>query len=260
MSPLPVVVRSRRSTGSTGRTSAGIAVDIGSARTRAWTTEHGLIVDAPTAADGGARTSVHRGMILDAQAVASALGDLVGSRVGGRRRPTVVATIPVACDEVDRRELLSVLEVLDPEAVLTITSVKAAALGARADLAQPLLIVDVGAELTEVALLVGGALSGARSTALGVSDLGRDRPVSQLVQEIAESTIQLMRGDCGPQIVDALDRGVLLTGGGALRPEVTYKLTRQLGATVQPAPAPHTAAVRGAGVVLQSARRHPSTV
>jgi len=251
---------SRRLSDWTGRTAVGIAVDVGSARTRAWTPEHGLIVDVPTAPSGTARKTVRRGKIIDAHAVSRVLGDLVCSRVGGRRRPTVVATIPVACDEIDRGELLSVLEILDPETVLTITSVKAAALGARADLAQPLLVVDVGAELTEVALLAGGCLSGARSTALGVVDLGRNLPVSQLVREIAESTVQLLRGDYGPQIVDALDRGVLLTGGGALRPEITYHLTRQLGASVQPAPAPHLAALRGAGVILQSARRHPGAV
>ncbi|MGW7680767.1 rod shape-determining protein [Kribbella sp. NPDC054772] len=260
MTSLPAVVRSRRLNDLTARTTAGIAIDVGSARTRAWTPEHGVVVDAPTVARGPTRKPVHRGKIIDADAMADVLGNLVCPRARGRGRPTVVATIPVACDEVDRLELLSVLEVLDPETVMTITSVKAAALGARADLARPLLVVDVGAELTEIALLASGALSSARSTALGVSDLGRNLPASQLIQEVAESIIDLMRGDDGPQMVDALDRGILLTGGGALRPEITFKLSTQLGATVQPAPAPHLAALRGAGAVLQSARRHPGAV
>ncbi|NEA63981.1 hypothetical protein [Streptomyces sp. SID12488] len=55
-------------------------------------------------------------------------------------------------------------------------------------------------------------------------------------------------------------RGALLAGGGALRPDITYHLTGQLHAPLQPVPAPHTAAVRGAAKLLQAVHTHPSTI
>ncbi|MFC5262812.1 hypothetical protein ACFPJ1_11920 [Kribbella qitaiheensis] len=70
--------------------------------------------------------------------------------------------------------------------------------------------------------------------------------------------MDLLRDDLGPQVVDALERGPLLTGGGALRPEITYRLAKRLCAPVRSAPAPHLAGVRGAGLALVAAHRHPS--
>ncbi|WP_410790634.1 rod shape-determining protein [Kribbella sp. C-35] len=247
--------RSLRRTTSSTRPPEGVAIDLGSARTKAWTPGHGLLVDVPTMSAGTGKRPVRRGKIVDRSAAAALVSELLKSQVIAERRRTVVATIPITSDETHRRHLLAVLDVLGPETVLTIDTVKAAALGADADITEPLLVVDIGAQLTEVALLAGGCLRGARCAELGVRD-----PVSsaQLVQEIVESTIQLM-GECGPQLVDALDRGVLLTGGGALRPEITYQLSTQLGATVQPAQAPQAAAVRGAALVLQATHRHPGT-
>ncbi|MEU3519571.1 hypothetical protein ABZ770_30575 [Streptomyces sp. NPDC006654] len=48
----------------------------------------------------------------------------------------------------------------------------------------------------------------------------------------------------------ALRRGVLLVGGGALRADITGSLAERLHA--------HTAAVRGAAKLLQAAHAHPS--
>lgn len=43
-----------------------------------------------------------------------------------------------------------------------------------------------------------------------------------------------------------------------LRPDLTYRLTGSLHAPLRPVPAPHTAAIRGAARILQSAQAHPS--
>ncbi|MDX3005832.1 hypothetical protein PWY87_29405 [Kribbella solani] len=62
------------------RTVTGIAIDLGSARTRIWTTEHGLVADVPTHAPGtsGRRGLVYRGEIVNAAATASFLATLLG--------------------------------------------------------------------------------------------------------------------------------------------------------------------------------------
>ncbi|MFG1910228.1 rod shape-determining protein [Kribbella sp. NPDC048928] len=241
----------------------GVAIDLGSARTRVWTPTGRLVVDTRTR-----RGLVSRGKVLDREGVSTLVGAAVASRepelargprpigarpVGAR---TAVVTTPVLCDDAHRDDLRAVLHALGVTTVVLIDAVKAAAFGARADVTEPLLVVDLGAQLTEIALLGGGCVVEARRIPLGLDDA---RTVVPIVEVVADTILELLRGPYGPQLVDALDRGVLLVGGGALRPEITYKLSYRLGASARPAPAPHTAAVRGAATALQATHRHPST-
>lgn len=262
----------------------GVAIDLGSARTRVWTPTGRLVVDTRTG-----RGLVSRGKVLDREGVRTLVGAAVASRepellrgaqsmaaqsmgaqstgarsmgarsMGGARPVdvrTAVVTTPVLCDDAHRDDIRAVLHALGVTTVVLIDAVKAAAFGARADVTEPLLVVDLGAQLTEIALLGGGCVVEARRIPLGLDDA---RSVVPIVEVVADTILELLRGPYGPQLVDALDRGVLLVGGGALRPEITYKLSGRLGASACPAPAPHTAAVRGAATALQATHRHPST-
>ena len=250
----------RRGTWSASQRSSGVAIDLGSARTRAWMPDHGLIFDVPTiiapGADGGSRP-VQRGVVVDKAGAARVL-----ERLLGRRRPRSLldgcVDHPVLCPGQHKSVARAALEVLDARVVLTIDGVKAAALGSGADVARPLLVLDIGAGLTEVGLLVDGGVTEAHRLNVGTSDLGATTTVAELVQSIVAVVTDLLHLDCGGLVVDALDRGPLLTGGGALRPEITYGLAKQLLAPVRPAPAPHTAAVRGAGLAMVAAHHHPS--
>ncbi|MEU4392139.1 rod shape-determining protein [Kribbella sp. NPDC023855] len=250
----------RRGTWWATQRSSGIAIDLGSARTRAWMPDTGLTVDAATAAPAGMsgiRRPVQRGVVVDLPGASRCLDHLLGRRAGLGRYSTVVLITPLLCADPHRSTAIATLEVLDARSIVTIASVKAAALGARADLIRPLLVVDVGAGLTEVGLLVDGQVAQGCRLELGTSDLGAGTSIAGLVESIVGAVTDLLRLDCGVQVVDALDRGVLLTGGGALRPEITYRLSKQLHASVRPAAAPQVAALRGAGLVLGAARRHP---
>ncbi|WP_433005290.1 rod shape-determining protein [Kribbella sp. CA-294648] len=265
--------------------SNGIAIDLGSARTRAWMPDTGLTIDAPTTIPAGASHTipagasgtvpagasgtilagasginrpVQRGVVVDLPGASRCLDHLLGRRAGLGRYSTVILITPLLCADPHRSTAVAALEVLDARTVLTIASVKAAALGARADLTRPLLVVDIGAGLTEVGLLVEGRVAEACRLELGTSDLGAGTSVAGLVESIVGAVTDLLRLDCGVQVVDALDRGLLLTGGGALRPEITYRLSKQLKTPARPAAAPQVAALRGAGLALSAARRHPS--
>lgn len=224
----------------------GVAIDLGSARTRVWTPTGGLVVDRTTT-----RGLVSRGRLLDLDGART----LVSAAVSGRERLTAVVTTPVLSDAAHRDDVQAALSGLGVTTVMTIDAVKAAAFGARADVTEPLLVVDLGAQLTEIALLGGGCVVEARRIPLGLDDA---RSVVPIIEVVADTILELLRGTYGPQMVDALDRGVMLVGGGALRPEITYKLSHRLGASACPAPAPHTAAVRGAATALQATHRHPS--
>jgi rod shape-determining protein MreB len=230
------------------RPPAGIALDLGSSGTR-FCVGHRRTVAVP-AVKG--RPLVSRGRVVDGQAASRLVAEVVAELQPTRAQLTVVATMPVLCDDAHREDVRSLLA--GAATVVLIEGVKAAALGAGMDLSEPLLVVDVGAQLTEVALLAEGSVIAAHRAPIGLHDRVS---AAVLVEVVGDAVLELLRGDCGPRVADALDRGLLLTGGGGLRPELVYKLGGRLGAAVCPAPAPHTVAVRGAASVLQATRRHP---
>ncbi|TRO56546.1 rod shape-determining protein [Streptomyces sp. IB201691-2A2] len=242
------------------RQCSGIALDLGSARTRAWASGRRMILDVPTVTFPGrsATYPIQRGAIVDTPGTARMLDRLLGHRMPRLGRPLLILTTPVLGGVAYRAEARTAVEVLRPRTVLTVPTPRAVAMAADADLTRPLLVVDIGAHLTEVALLADGAVIDARHTALGTSDLDSLTPPAQIADAVVEMVTTMLEQDHTSQTLDALQRGALLAGGGALRPDITYRLTNRLHAPVAPVPAPHTAAVRGAAKLLQAAHTHPS--
>jgi rod shape-determining protein MreB len=240
----------------------GIALDMGSARTRVWLPGRGGVVDVPTVTfpGRGAGHPVQRGVVVDVAGAARMLERLVGRRVSRLARPVIVHTAPVPVDEQARARLRAALAGLRPRRVVTLDSVAAVAMGSGADVSRPLLVVDVGAHLTEVALLVDGVVTDAGRTPLGTADLNCSAVPGDLVDAVVSQATRMLRDDRGSQVVDALERGPLVAGGGALRPEVVYGLSQRLRAGVRTAPAPTGAALRGAVCALRSVVRHPAVV
>lgn len=241
------------------RTCCGIALDMGSARTRAWIAGRGLVLDVPTVTFPGSGVvyPIRRGTIVDTAGAARMLRRLLGHRLPGGARPLVVVTAPVLDGVAYRAQARAAVEVLRPSSVLTVPGARAVALGAGADLSRPLLVVDVGAHLTEVVLLSDGAVVDAHRTALGTSDLDT-LPPDRITEAVTGMVTTMLRQDRTPLTADAVRGGVLLAGGGALRPEIGYRLARELRAPLRTVTAPHTAAVRGAAAVLRAAHTHPS--
>jgi rod shape-determining protein MreB and related proteins len=245
---------------SRSRPGSALALDLGSLRTRAWLPHRGMVVDAPTmtASPTGVSYPISRGRITDVPGTARMLDRLLlGSNSLAPQPETIVMTVPVLCPEADRHAVLAAVEILQPRTVITIDSVKAAAIGAKADLVEPLLVIDLGAHLTETAVLANGSVIEARCTPLGTADLRTSITIDSLTEYIRAMVTDLLSHDCGPQVVDALERGPLLAGGGALFPAITYQLSKQLSCPVQPAPAAYTVALRGASAIVLAANRHP---
>ncbi|MFE6159564.1 rod shape-determining protein [Streptomyces sp. NPDC056486] len=246
----------------------GIALDLGSARTRAWTSGRRMILDVPTVTfhGGGAVYPIRRGAIVDTPGTARMLDRLLGHRLPRFSRPLLILTAPVLGGVAYRAEARVAVEVLRPRSVLTIPTARAVASAADADLTRPLLVVDIGAHLSEVALLVDGAVVDARHTALGTSDVDgvassppmASSPPSRIIDCVVAMVTAMLEQDRTSRTLEAVRRGALLAGGGALLPDVSCGLAGQLHAPVLPVPAPHTAAVRGAAKLLRAARAHPS--
>lgn len=256
----PVPARPRRAAGPVRGPHPGLAVELGSARTRVWAPGGGAVLDVPTVVfpgTGVASYPVRRGAVVDPEGAGRLLRRLLGPRLPRGARPLIVLTTPVLGGADHRAAALSALGALRPRRVLTVPAARAAALGAAADLTGPLLVVDVGAHLTEVGLLADGAVADAYHTLLGTGDLGAATTHDDLVRAAAGMVTDLFRADRTPLSAEALRRGVLLTGGGALRPGIARGLAARLRAPVRVAPSPHTAAVRGAATVLAVPRGGP---
>jgi rod shape-determining protein MreB len=243
---------------------AGVALDLGSARTRVLIEGRGTVVDVPTVTfpGGGPVHPVQRGTIVDAPGCGRMLRRLVGRRLPPFTRPLVIVTAP-ALGGVDYRERArAAVDVLGPRTVMTVPGARAVALAAGDDLTRPLLVLDLGAHLTEVVLLCDGAVTDARRAALGTEDLDGaadgDAAVELLVATVADMVDRMRRQDRGVRTAAALRRGLLVAGGGALRPELTRALVDRLHVPLRVVEAPQTAAVRGAAQLLRSAHTHPS--
>ncbi|MFE2043120.1 rod shape-determining protein [Streptomyces sp. NPDC059477] len=235
-----------------------LALDLGSARTRVWVAGRGLVLDVPTVTFPGALYPIRRGAIVDVPGTARMLDRLLGDRLPRLTRPLVVLTAPVLDGPAYRERARTAVQVLGPRAVLTVPTARAVALAADADLSLPLLVVDLGAQLTEVVLLADGAVCDARRTALGTTDLDGDITAADLCEAVVTMIASMVRQDRTSLTADALTRGALLAGGGARRPDVVHRLSGSLHAPLRPVPAPHTAAIRGAARLLRSAHTHPS--
>jgi rod shape-determining protein MreB len=251
------------------RQCSGIALDLGSARTRAWTSGRRMILDVPTVTfdGGGAGYPIRRGAIVDTPGTAGMLDRLLGHRLPRFGRPLLILTAPVLGGVAYRAQARIAVEVLRPRTVLTVPTARAVAAAADADPSRPLLVVDIGAHLTEVALLAGGAVLDARHTTLGTSDLATSEPATSdpgtttitdttITHSIVAMVTAMLEEDRTSRTLEALRRGPLLAGGGALLPGIGHGLAGQLHTPVQPVPAPHTAAVRGAALLLRAAHAH----
>ena len=238
-----------------------LAVDLGSCTAAVWATHRGTVTGPCGDPDAAAGTLVRRGRVVDVDGCVALLTDLV------RRYPepvppgaVVAACRPVLASDADQRAVRRVLDaVFAPARVLFIDTVRAAAAGSGAA-AGTLLVVDVGAELTEVGLLVDGCVAAARRAEIGTRDLARGATVDLIADIVVRHVDGLRAGTGATGVATALARGALLVGDGALHPGLAPAVAEGLRGRVHRAAAPRTAALHGAGLAAMSLLRHPGGV
>ncbi|MET9929960.1 rod shape-determining protein [Streptomyces sp. NPDC006324] len=236
-----------------GRPVRGIALDIGSSRTRAWAPGAGVFADVPSG-------PVLRGRVTDADSQLRLLRRLTAGAPGRDGHDTVVMLAhPVLAGREEREAVRRVVDGLGAVRVFAVDSARAAAAHAAPPGDGPLLVVDLGAQLTEVTLVVDGLVTDARLAEVGLDDLPDPGSAPDPVAGTAADLVSdLWRRDRTGAVRGALRRGVLVTGGGALRLDVTGRLAHLLRARLRLANDPSTSVVRGAGLMLASALRHPT--
>jgi rod shape-determining protein MreB len=241
---------------------AAVAVDLGSGQARLWAVGNGIRV-APSAGEALSRPTplVQRGRIVDAAGCVSLLTRLLHAfPQAPPAGPVVVACRPVLATSADQDAIRRVVSaVFAPSRVLLIDTVRAASIGSGAA-AGVLLVVDVGEQLTEVAVLVDGRVAAARRAGTGTHD-GVPGGASRRLAGVVTRLVADIGGN--PRMrrltAAALARGVIVVGDGATRPELTVRLAANLRVPVRPARSPRLAALSGAGLAAMAACRHPAT-
>lgn len=235
-----------------------LAIDLGSSGARAWVPGRGLVVaPAPPTGPGG---PVRRGRIVDAETCGRLLLHLADDALGADRSDTVIViSHPVLAGAEHRSLARDLLTALGPSGAMLLSSARAAAADAGPRSDGPLLVIDMGAEITEVTLLVDGAVADARQAETGLIDLEPEAPPAELVRTVLDMVMSMWRQDEHGAVRGALRRGPVLAGGGALRRDVTDRIAGCLGVPVRLGDDPSVTVVRGAGLILDSALRHAGT-
>lgn len=237
----------------------GLALDLGSSRTRAWIPGQGIVSDTGNGPGGeyGRGGPVRRGRIVDTESCGRMLGRIADTALGADRDDTVIVlSHPVLAGPEHRAAAREILGALGPSSVIVLDSARAAAACAGPQDGGPLLVVDIGAELTEATLLVDGRVRDARLAETGLSDLGPGEAPTVVVRAVLDMVMAMWQQDRHGAVLGALRKGPLLAGGGALRPDVTNRIAVRLGVAVRLPDDPATTVVRGAGLFLSSVLRH----
>lgn len=251
--------RQHRAAGSREPSRTALAVDIGSCTIGVWAAHRGTVSGPSGDSSTSVGTLVRRGRIVDIDGCVDSLSQLARRYTepvpaGG----VVVACRPLLATDADQAVTRGVLRAaFAPARLLFIDTVRAAAIGSGA-VAGTLLIVDVGAELTEVALLRDGRVIAARRSEIGTRDLTRGATVDLISDNVLRHVGELRAGPDAPDLRTAMTRGMLLVGDGALRPGLAAALSGMLRVRVHRAAAPRTAALNGAGLAAMSLLRHPA--
>jgi rod shape-determining protein MreB len=238
---------------------AAVAVDLGSSTVGVWAAHRGTITGPCGDALASTSRLVRRGRVLDVEGCIALLSQLIRRYSEPVPAGAVVAACrPVLAGEQDQAVLRHVLEaVFAPTRLVFIDTVRAAAIGSGAA-AGTLLIADLGAQLTEVALLNHGRVVAARRAEIGTRDLARGATVDLIAEIVARHVTDLRSATAGPDLAPAIARGMLLAGDGAAHPDLTLALSTALHLPVHRAASPRTAALNGAGLAAMSLLRHPA--
>ena len=237
---------------------AAVGLDLGSAYTRIWVSGRPMLhVPTISASLTNPVSLIRRGRITDASEMQALLERLLRRY----RRPVPAGAVLVACRPVlsdaddDRTVRRLLAEVFAPSRILFIDTARAAAVGAGAAPGVQM-VVDVGAQLTEVAILAGAGVAAARRAELGTNDFIRPSTPDVLVDTVVGLIDDLRRDpDSRALASTAVQGGLLLVGGGASRPGLAAALAGVAETAVRSAAQPRVAAVHGAGLAALSVLR-----
>jgi actin-like ATPase involved in cell morphogenesis len=249
------------------------ALDLGSSRIRASVPALDVIVDRPSRVGGPAQAGtghagtgqaragrrrartapahpIEHGMVADAGACTRLARLTLLEADPGLRLRQVLLAVPAAASGTQLGRAANAVRAAAGRPVRTMEAPLAAAIGAGIDIGdpRPRLVVDIGAGIVEMAVIMRGRVHSARSVQY-VPDRQAGHAVPRLPEHVRERVAagvhHLLADLPAPLRRTARDGGLLLTGGGARLPSLPGRLTAEMGLTVSIARDPARATIRG---------------
>jgi rod shape-determining protein MreB len=157
-------------------TRTDLAIDLGTAATRLHAQPREVPLTRPSVIwrPGGARAALRQGVVVDAEAAADVIGDLVRKiHTGGWRRPRALACVPTDASEDERAAVVEAVRRAGASAVSIVPEPLAAAVGAGLAVAAPRAqaLVDIGEGVTDCAIVREGRVVAAEARRVAVADL-----------------------------------------------------------------------------------------
>lgn len=240
---------------------ARAALDLGTSRIRASVPALDVIVDRPSAVGdhvpaptGRRRTAparpIEHGIVTDAGACTRLTRRTLQEAGPDLRLRHILLAVPAAASGAQLGRAATAVRAAAGCPVRTMEAPLAAAIGAGIgmDDPRPRLILDIGAGIVEMAVIMRGRVHLARSIQY-VPDRQAGHAVPRLPEYVRERLpggVQHLLADLpAPLRRTARDGGLLLTGGGARLPSLPGRLTAEMSLTVTIARDPARATIRG---------------
>lgn len=157
-----------------------LALDVGTAVTRACTTSSGIVERRSVVAEGSAGEPISRhalrgGVVCDIAAAAQVIEPILGSISSRWRKPAALICTPSDALLSEREALIEAVTDAGATVVAVVPEPLAAAIGSGIDVGadHAQMIVDIGEGVTDVAMIRGGAVLQSDAVRTGCSDLRR---------------------------------------------------------------------------------------
>ena len=250
-----------------------VGIDLGTARTKICLSGAGIVLDEPTLAaydgSGAVIAAGHDAWVasetgparLQVPVRGGVIGDPVGcvhtirlllrkARVTTTDGRDIAVSLPATANARDASVLTAVMASATGGRITAVQSTLAASIGSGIGVeeAWPHAVLDLGAGVTELAVIADGQVLAVSALRMGIRDYDDDSEpaegrIVELLRRVLNDIPERVAGD-----VAAGD--LLLVGGGASQPELAARLSRALGMPVRVPPHPREVVVDGLGRCL----------
>src|ERR671914_590007 len=201
-----------------------------------------------------------------------------------RVKPKVIVCVPSGITEVERRAVRDSAETAGAKQVLMVAEPMAAAIGVGLPVETPTgnMVIDIGGGTTEIAVLALSGIVSDTSIRVGGEERemevkGRDlvsgipktvrvhsSEIREAIQEPVQAIVDAVRRALEitpPELAsDIVDRGIVMTGGGALIRGLDLLLAQETGLPIHVDEDPLTCVVRGTGRILDDYEKYRSVL